>query len=483
VAVLFSQLSITGASLEPGNVSLLSSTSPIPVNVSQLQADSAFLGSANVATGTYTSLSLTFSNPQLTIYNASDSAITSSCTIGTVCQLTPTTTPLTLTFSSAPFPVTLAANSPLAFKLDIHLNAIIQSDLSVNLAATNGVTLSQLPSPPAGGPISGLGTLIGTAQSVGTNQFTLQTADGRTFTIYVNGSTTYSLPDSLCLPGSTICPALSTCAINTFSCLIVGEVDRVTVSLQLDGTLLATEVAYLQPATQQAVEGTIVGLSTSGGNTIIDLILQEQPLSSMSSTLPSGAHASVTVPSSGVTYLVDWDIFTPPSGVALSFGSASDLQVGQEVLVFVQGSVTTSSGSGTSGATGSSPVGPATLSFTTNFISLEPTQITGQISNINAGALNFTISTFPNFFIPTEEPWGTPTLLSTYITVDTTAQTTYQGLSQDNLSGLAVNDLVSVEAWLFPYSGPTALVMCVTPCPVATTMVAKAVRGRPNQLF
>src|ERR1019366_3363740 len=100
-----------------GGVSLLSTTNPIPVNVTQLQTDSAFLGSANAPVGTYTSLSLTFANPQLTIFNGSTAAI-GSCAINTVCQLTPATTPLTLTFSAptAPFPVTLAVNSPLAFK-------------------------------------------------------------------------------------------------------------------------------------------------------------------------------------------------------------------------------------------------------------------------------------------------------------------------------------------------------------------------------
>jgi hypothetical protein len=474
VVVLFFQLSITGASLEPGNVSLLSSTNPIPVNVSQLQTDSAFLGSANVAAGTYTSLSLTFSNPQLTIYNGTGSAI-GTCANNTVCQLTPTTTPLTLTFSSAPFPITLAANSPLAFMLDVHMNRVIQSDLSVNLAATNGVTLSQLPSPPMGQAISGLGRLIGTARSVGANQFTLQTADGRTFTIYVNSSTAYSLPNPLCLPGATVCPEAITCMVNTFSCLAVGEVVKVTVSLQSDGTLLATEVDYQQAAGQQAVEGTIVGLSASLDGTVTDLILQVEPLNSMSSTLPLGAHASVTVPVSGVTYLVDWGSFIPPSDSNLG-PFAGGLLVGQEVLVVVQGSVSTSTNSGT-------PVGPAPISFTTNSITLEPTQITGQISNINASALNFNPITFPSFFIPTEYPWGTPTLSSAEITVDTTAQTTYEGLSQDNFSGLAVNDLVSVEGWLLPYAGPVPLFVCVNPCPVATTMAAKAVRGRPNQLF
>src|SRR5208282_2680170 len=160
VAVLFFQLSITAANLTSSSgasVSLLPSSNPIPVNVAQLQTDSAFLGSANVAAGTYTSLSLTFSpNTQLTIFNGSGATIGSganACATNTVCQLTPSTTgSLTLPFTTAPFPVTLAANSPLAFKVDIHLNTVIQSDLSVDLGATNGVTISQLPTPPSGAP-------------------------------------------------------------------------------------------------------------------------------------------------------------------------------------------------------------------------------------------------------------------------------------------------------------------------------------------
>ena len=75
VVVLFFQLSITGASFQPGNVSLFEQHQSHPQNVSQLQADSAFLGSTNVNAGTYTSLTLTFADPQLTIYNGTGAAI------------------------------------------------------------------------------------------------------------------------------------------------------------------------------------------------------------------------------------------------------------------------------------------------------------------------------------------------------------------------------------------------------------------------
>jgi hypothetical protein len=231
------------------------------------------------------------------------------------------------------------------------------------------------------------------------------------------------------------------------------------------------------------VEGTIVGVTPWEQGTSIDLILQMVPPTSTPSLLTLGQHASVLVPASGVTYAVDWGNFTPPSDSNLgTFSSAVTLLVGQEISVVVQGSVSTS-GSGSGGAPPLTPVGPASVFFATNSITLEPTQITGQVSDTFASDLQFYIVTFPSFFIPTEYPWGTPTLSSTIITVDTTMQTTYQGLSQNDFSGLAVNDLVSVEGWLLPYAGPVAAVVCAKPCPVATTMVAKAVRGRPNQLF
>ena len=479
VTVLFFQLSITGAMLTPSSgspVSLLSSTHPIPVNVSQLLTDTAFVGSQNVDAGTYTGLSLTFANPQLTIFNASDSALSSTCAVGNVCQVTPTTTPgssLTLNFSSSPFPVTLSANSPLAFQLDIHLDNIIQSDLSMDLTATNGVTLSQVTPPQPGGPIPALGKLTGTVQGTGTNQFTLQTLEGRTFTINVNGSTTFSN-----FPSSTNC---STSA-ETFGCLATGQVVQVTVTLQPDGTLLATAVNYIQLPTQQTVEGNIIGLSTSGNNTMMDLIIQQQPLAANADVLPVGKHASVIVPSTGVDFGVDWGSFTLPSGVTFSFSTPADLQVGQDVLVVVEGTVTqpansqagnsnssgtnSSNGSGTSGGNGSgtsgwngwngpSPFGRPNVSFTASSITLEPSQITGTVASLpTSGSLSFTLAIMPVFFVPPAATWGTPpSWAPVTITVQTASDTTFTNFTTNSLAGLAVNDVVSVHGWVF--STPT----------------------------
>jgi hypothetical protein len=278
--------------------------------------------------------------------------------------------------------------------------------------------------------------------------------EGRTFTILVDSNTTYSFPGS-------VCPASAS------SCLAAGQVVKVLVSLQSDGGLLASKVEYFQPATQQSVEGSIVGLSMSGDNTIMDLILQVQPVNSMSVTLPVGHHVRVTVPSSGVTYAVDSPSFTLPPGV--SFASASDLQVGQEVLVVVQGSVTTASGSGTGGSTGSTPggstdptpVGPAAITFTTNSITLEPSQITGTVAAVDANAQSFSLATRPASFVPpSATPGGPPTLEPVVITVQTTTATTFRNFTTNSISGLAVNDVVSVHGWVFSTtSGPPAITL------------------------
>jgi len=452
VTVLFFQISLTQAYLTPasgsGNVSLLNNNTPIQVDVTQLQALAAFLSTANVAGGIYNSLTLTFASPQLVIFNASDQAIASTCPINTVCRLTPQidNNSSTLTFSSAPFPVTVGDNTPLGFLLDFHLDQVIQSDLSVNLGVTNGVTINELPSTPPSGPPQ-FGFLLGTVQKVNAsqNQFTVQTPWGHTFTIDVNGSTIYqNFPSSVC-------------STSSFSCLASGQIVQVQVaSVQADGSLLAGTVSYVQAASQQVVQGNIINLSTANGNTVMTILVHWSP---DAGALPFGGVASVTVPSTAA-FSVDSGDFTIPAG--LSFASTSDLLVGQNVQVdVVSGTLSSSDGKG--------PWAPPSVSFTTDSVELEPSQITGMITATNSSQSSFTIATFPNLFAP----WFNSNWTPTQISVDTTSQTTYQNLTPDSFSGLTENNLVSVRGWLF--SSPSG----ATP----TTQVAETVHGRGNGYF
>jgi hypothetical protein len=438
VSVLFFQVNLTSASLEPASgtaVSLISN--PISIDVTQLQALSAFLSTANVPTGTYNSLSLTFANPQLVIYNNSDTSIASTCAVGSVCQLTPTIDNSgTVSISSAPFPVTVAANSPLEFLIDFHLNTIIQSDLSVNLSATDGITVGQLPPFSPSQPPQ-FGALTGTVESVSasSNNFTVLTGDGRTFTIDTNSSTAYS--DFPCAT-----------PVQTIGCVAVGQSVQVQVaSVQADRTLLAAQVTYVQAAGQQTVVGTIFAIPpfpTPAGETIIQIILHRSPTSSPG--LPMGGVAQVSVWTTGpnaATFSIDSNGFTIPSG--FTFTSPANFSVGQNLqLTVAAGSLQGPSGPG--GNLGGGVWGPpVTLSFIAGNVELEPSQFTGSIASVGMGS--FGLGLYPNFIGPVSPSFQAESM------VETTSQTTYQGFSTDSFSGLAVGDVVSVNGWLFPQNG------------------------------
>src|SRR6202158_6631699 len=64
-SILSAEVTLTGATLSPGNVSLL--TTPITVELTRLQTDVSFLSKTNVNPGNYTSLALTFAHLSLTI--------------------------------------------------------------------------------------------------------------------------------------------------------------------------------------------------------------------------------------------------------------------------------------------------------------------------------------------------------------------------------------------------------------------------------
>jgi hypothetical protein len=97
--------------------------------------------------------------------------------------------------------------------------------------------------------------------------------------------------------------------------------------------------------------------------------------------------------------------------------------------------------------------------------------------------LSFWLSTNLNYFIPPATPAaGPPTPAPVNITVQTTAATTFTTFTPDSISGLAVNDMVSVGGWLFS-SGVIPDVCTPTyGCYPATTIAAEAVLGRPGPI-
>src|ERR1019366_4122814 len=94
VSILSAEVTLTGATLNPGNVSLFSGSTTI--ELTRLQTDIAYLATAaNVPAGSYASVTLTFANPLFTIENDTASPIvsgTTTCAVGSICSIPPVTT-------------------------------------------------------------------------------------------------------------------------------------------------------------------------------------------------------------------------------------------------------------------------------------------------------------------------------------------------------------------------------------------------------
>lgn len=456
VSVLSFQVQLTAATLNPASgrtspVSLLPNDSepsgastPISIDATQLQAVSQFLSVHNVPSTGYDSLSLTFANPKLVIYNASDSAISAACPIGSVCQLAPSINgSATLNFTGAPFPNTTTPNTPLSLLIDFHLNTILQTNFSLNVGAANGVTVSQIPSSTASSPSPQLGYITGSLPNVsnalagGPPTFQFISQDNRIYAINTSTtSTTYNnFPASLCSTGS-------------FSCVTPGQSLRIQVGgFSANDELNASKIDFIQTSSQQTVEGTILHFNPSVTNIAgappynVTLLIRDNPTNNPN--LLPGTIATVSFSDGNPSYSIDSDGFTLPAG--LSFSNGSDFVVGQDIsLNIVSGSIGSISGPQPS----STWSAPPTVTFQADGVTLEPSNLTATIASLDSGSQTLTLSGMAG---PIFVPWPIVSPSTGSFSVLTTSNTTYQGASPDTFGGLANGDTVSVSGWLFPH--------------------------------
>src|SRR2546421_9190513 len=163
VTVLSLELTVNGATLNPGNVPLI--YTPAKIEVKQLETESAFLSTFGVPAGTYQSATFNLTNPELTILNQSGAAI-GSCANNSVCELKPAAAG-SVTFSGAPFPITVMSGTPTGFQVDVNVANLITNTLTVDFNATGVLNVAQLPLP--GHPTDHLDDpddLIGAAQAL-----------------------------------------------------------------------------------------------------------------------------------------------------------------------------------------------------------------------------------------------------------------------------------------------------------------------------
>ncbi len=410
VTVLSFEVSVTGATLNPGNVDLLGSRGSVRIEVKRLETEAAFLSTTNVAPGTYTSLNLTFANPELTFKNDT-AAMLAGCAVGAICEIKPTGA-LTSTFTFPSLGITVAANTPSAIQVDVNPNVILSATLGVDFSQSGAVSAQQF-APKRNDDnndndgMDRLDDLQGTVQNLDTanKKFTLHTANGD-FTITTDSNTQFEFEG---------------CMANSFSCLQNNQVVEVDVAMMAGGVFLARKIKFEDVVEDDELEGVVFKIDDA---THFEMVVLDE----LRSVNNVSVGNPVVVTLSSPTFRVDTDGLTVPSGLQGAFEGATDtsqLLTGQSVEVRLTGPAT---------------AGPP-ITVTANRVRLRMTQFTGNVSGAPVPP-NFNVGSLPALFV------GAGII---GIQVETSSNTDFQGVT--GVIGLADGNTVSLKGLLFKNGG------------------------------
>ena len=412
VSVLSFEVSVTGATLNPGNVDLLAGRGPVRIEVENLETESGFLNTARVAPGTYTSLNLTFANPELTFKNGTTGTL-AGCAAGAVCEIKPAgTLTSTVNFPSPGLTITGSSSgmmqeedderTAMGIQVDLNVNTILSGTLGVDFSQAGAVSVKQL-TREGEGEFDDVDDLKGVVQNLNTTKmtFTLHTMTGD-FSITTDSHTQFEFEN---------------CTANNFSCLQNNMVVRVDVMMMPGGIFLAKEIGFEDEAEDDELEGVVFKIDDAMHFEMV--VLDElRPLNNVSVGNP------VIVTLSTPTFQVQMEELNAPSGLVSAFQGATDtsqLLPGQAVEIRL---------------TAPANAGPP-ITVTANRVRLRMTQFTANVSGAPVPP-NFMVGSLPSLF--------TGAGISS-IQVMTSSQTNFDGVT--GVSGLADTNTVSLRGLLF----------------------------------
>src|SRR3989441_172274 len=214
------EVNVIGATLGPNGPDLLAGKGPIEIEVKRLEVETAFLSTANVPvnSGSFSSLSLIFANPELTFQNNTKPPVTiAGCAPGAVCQIKPTGT-LTANVTLNPA-LTISANNPTGMQVDVNLAKLLSNSLGVDFS-NGSITITQSQVQP-GGELEDVDDVAGTVVKVdtGASTFDIQTSQNTTLTgIKVDDNAKFQVKQK----GLKVDPALVS-SFNSINSLLVGQ--------------------------------------------------------------------------------------------------------------------------------------------------------------------------------------------------------------------------------------------------------------------
>lgn len=411
VTVLSFQATVTGIAMQPGNVSLLSA--PMTLEMTQLQGMSAYMGTASVPAGSYTSMTITLANPRMTFLNDTGTTMSmggmmggASCANGQICQFSPTMMASSVTITGSPFPLNVQANAPFNMQLDFNLMDSIQSNMGMNPTMTSTMQDGMQSS----GMFGQMDDMLGQVASVNAanSQFAIAFVQGMpSMTVTTDTNTTFEDFDGAGKP-------------NSMAGLSQGEILLVKMQLMTGGALRAAQIR-LESASSPVLEGMVVALDNASQ---FDMVVMNEAPAFQGVSIGDVVRMNLQ---SGAMFAVD-DTDLPVSG--MSFGSSAGMMIGQMVAI----------------APASALVPGTPPQLNTNAVRLMNTWITASVAS-KIDANNFTIQSLPGIF-------GAAGISAMKISAST--QTEFDDVS--SVGVLNVGDTVSVRGPLFMTSGTPTLV-------------------------
>jgi hypothetical protein len=377
---------ITLTSSAGSNVNIPLNATSIGVDLTKLQSDSVFLGSAaTVPAGTYASITVSISNPVVTF--CAQTAGIAGCAAGSVTTISGAAAAPKIT--SAPFPLTLSANQKTGLAINFNLGSALtvnalQAVTAVNLGAANVLSASTLPpiaSSLAAGQLDFVEDVTGivTAINPTTQSVTVHTATHGSLTAVANSFTVFS-PN---------CTAFSL-SLSFSSCVVQGQVASLDTVLNADGTFTLLEYDPLSTTTGDWIEGIVTAPPFS--TTQFSLVINDLVLAISGSLIgPNllGAALNATLVTSPAPFLVDSKGLTIPVNNFTGSTSASIFLPGQTVFVHVT-AFTAGSGS-------------TLANVSVDRVYLRFTRVSGTVASTGTLA-SFTIQNLPSFFGVTIQP-------------------------------------------------------------------------------
>jgi hypothetical protein len=415
VSILSAEVTLTGATLTPGNVSLLSGSTI--VELTRLQTDIAYIATAaNIPAGNFTAVTLTFANPSLTIENDTASVI-GTCAVGSICTMAPTATAnLSTTVPLTAF--TIASSTTTGLLIDVDLDNLLTATMGADFSA--GTTVTPFTPAGTGAPPVGAEDVVGHVGNINasSNTFTLTNATASHSLKVDNTSQFFQFPTS------TACPTPG------FACLQNNQIVSVDIGIQADGSILARNILFEDADSSDAeVEGMIT--STNVGSQQFNIVALG--ISATGTGLNIGEAVTVQYSvSPQTTFDVDFT-HSDHSQVSITgflFATPVDLAVGQQVSIRLHSILS----------------GGQVMA---DRVRLRSSRITATVKTIGSGII--TLSSLPSIFFG----HGGITLIQS----QTSLPTIYFEIGRSiNISDIGLSNVVSVRGPLFNVSGGRTLI-------------------------